>query len=60
MFRGPDHMASRSGAGLDIKALILHISPEIRYTRWTAQYFNLSGVLDSNQNQAEVLVGITF
>jgi len=48
------------GAGLDIKALLLHVSPELRYTRWTSQYFTLPNVLNSNQNQAEFLVGITF
>ncbi|HLK62687.1 MAG TPA: outer membrane beta-barrel protein [Bryobacteraceae bacterium] len=48
------------GAGLDVHAIVIHISPEIRYTRWGASQFNLSGVLSSNQNQAEFLVGITF
>jgi len=48
------------GAGLDVHAILIHISPEIRYTRWGSQHFNLSGVLGSNQNQAEFLLGITF
>jgi outer membrane protein W len=48
------------GGGLDIHFLLLHISPEIRYTRWTSQHFNLTNVLSSNQNQAEFLVGVTF
>jgi opacity protein-like surface antigen len=48
------------GAGLDVHVLVLHISPEIRYTRWTSQHFNLANVLASQQNQAEVMVGITF
>ena len=48
------------GAGVDIHAIVLHLLPEIRYTRWGAQHFNLSGVLSSNQNQAEFLLGITF
>ena len=48
------------GAGLDVHALVIHISPEIRYTRWASPHFNLNGVLNSNQNQAEFLVGITF
>ena len=48
------------GGGLDIHAILIHISPEVRYTRWTAQHFNLSNVLNSNQNQAEFLLGITF
>ena len=48
------------GAGIDIHALVLHISPEIRYTRWANPHFNLNGIINSNQNQAEILVGITF
>ena len=48
------------GGGLDLHFLILHISPEIRYTRWTSQHFNLPNVLASQQNQAEFMVGITF
>ena len=49
------------GAGLDIHALILHVSPEFRYTRWGAQHFlSSNGGLGSSQNQAEFLVGITF
>jgi outer membrane protein W len=48
------------GGGLDIHAIVIHISPEIRFTRWAQQYFNLSGVLNSGKNQAEFLVGFTF
>ena len=48
------------GGGIDIHAIVIHVSPEIRYTRWTSQHFNISNVLNSNQNQAEFLVGITF
>ncbi len=49
------------GAGVDIHALFLHISPEIRYTRWNAQQISDAlGLLHSNQNQAEFLVGFTF
>jgi hypothetical protein len=46
--------------GLDFHLLFIHIAPEIRYTRWTSQHFNLPNVLSSNQNQAEFLVGLTF
>lgn len=59
----PDHNTTRGfviGAGVDIHALVVHISPELRYTRWTDKQFNLNGVLNSNQNQAEFLIGITF
>lgn len=48
------------GGGLDLHLLVLHVSPEIRYTRWMAQQFSLAGVLSSQQNQAEFMVGITF
>jgi len=49
------------GGGIDIHALVIHISPEIRFTRWnTAQISSASGLLHSNQNQAEFLVGFTF
>jgi hypothetical protein len=48
------------GAGVDIHALLIHVSPEIRYTRWGAQHFVNALGLQSNQNQAEFLVGITF
>lgn len=48
------------GGGLDIHAIVIHVSPEIRFTRWAQQYFNLSGVLNSGKNQAELLVGFTF
>jgi opacity protein-like surface antigen len=50
-----------AGAGLSIHLLVLHVSPEIRYTRWGAQQLvSPIGGLSSNQNQAEFLVGITF
>jgi hypothetical protein len=48
------------GGGVDIHAIIIHVSPEIRFTRWAQEYFNLSGVLNSGKNQAEFLVGFTF
>lgn len=47
------------GGGVEIHALFLRVLPEIRYTRWTSQHF-ASYLLDSNQDQAEVLLGITF
>ena len=51
------------GGGVEIKALLLRVTPEIRYTRWGTRQFNSaisSGNLRSNLNQAEFLVGITF
>jgi hypothetical protein len=49
------------GAGVDIHAIFLHISPELRYTRWfSAPVTDFGGLLQASQNQAEFLVGITF
>lgn len=49
------------GFGADIHAVVVHISPEIRYTRWGSAHFTIpNGSVLSNQNQAEFLVGITF
>ena len=49
------------GGGVEIKVLVLHIAPEIRYTRWGAKHFiDPGGLLNSNQNQGEFLIGITF
>ena len=48
------------GGGIDIHAFVIHVAPEIRFTRWAQQYFNLAGDLHSGQNQVEFLVGFTF
>lgn len=49
------------GGGVDIRALFLHIAPEIRYTRWGSEHFrDVNGLLRSNRNQAEFLVGFSF
>lgn len=49
------------GAGLDFHALILHITPEFRYTYWGSRNIQAaSGNVYSNQNEAEFLVGLTF
>jgi hypothetical protein len=49
------------GGGLDIHALVVRLSPEFRYTRWGSQQFaEPSGLLQSNRNQAEFLLGIAF
>lgn len=48
------------GGGIDLH-VVLHIIPEIRYTRWgSTQVIDPTTLLKSNQNQAEFLVGITF
>ncbi|MEO8371505.1 MAG: outer membrane beta-barrel protein [Candidatus Solibacter sp.] len=49
------------GAGIDLKVLVIHISPEVRFTRWGAKHFiDPAGLINSKQNQAEFLVGFTF
>ncbi len=51
------------GGGLEVKALLIRVSPEVRYTYWRNQNISLSyknSGLASNQNQIEFLVGITF
>jgi len=49
------------GAGIEVKALVLRLSPEIRYTRWGSSHFeDVNGLLKSNRNQAEFLLGIKF
>lgn len=57
---GPDK-GFAFGGGVEVRLLKLHISPELRYTRWGSGR-SLSS-LDSwkfNQNQVDALVGITF
>lgn len=46
------------GAGVEIHALVLRISPEIRYEGDALK--NFSGVVNSNRNQLSFLVGIGF
>jgi len=49
------------GGGLNVKVLVIHLSPEIRFTRWGAQHFiDPNGLMHSNLNQGEFLLGITF
>ena len=49
------------GGGVDLKLLIIHITPEVRLTRWGAKHFiDPTGIVNSQQNQAEFLVGLTF
>jgi hypothetical protein len=49
-------------AGLDFKLKIIRISPEIRYTRWMSDSAATApaAAVTSNQNQAALLVGISF
>lgn len=51
-----------AGGGLTLKLGSMRISPEIRFTRWGVNNFadGVKNILESNKNQAEVLVGFTF
>jgi hypothetical protein len=48
------------GAGLEIKALVLRISPEIRYEGFFFHDFTSNSFVQSNRNQAMILVGVGF
>lgn len=49
------------GAGIDLHAVLIHLSPEIRYTRWGSETFrDPASMLLNTRNQAEFLLGITF
>ena len=66
----PDELRRRGstgfvlGGGLDVRLVFLRVSPEIRYTRWGSENFrdqiSGGGLLRSNRNKAEFLVGFTF
>jgi len=49
------------GGGIDVKVLLIHLSPEVRYTHWGSSHFvDPIGLISSKKNQAEFLLGITF
>ena len=49
------------GAGLDLKVSRVHITPELRYTRWgTESLTEYLNVLRPAQNQGDFLIGFTF
>lgn len=49
------------GAGLDVKTLYVHVSPEVRYTHWDSRHFDSpNGGFRSNMNQVEIMIGITY
>jgi hypothetical protein len=51
-----------AGGGCNFHIGPLHLSPELRYTRWLNRNFaaGLLAPLQSNQNQLDVLLGLTF
>jgi opacity protein-like surface antigen len=48
------------GAGIEIHALVLRISPELRYEGFVFHDFTSNSFVQSNRNQAVFLVGIGF
>jgi opacity protein-like surface antigen len=50
------------GAGLEIRALFIRLSPEIRFTRWGTKSLGegVRNVFRLNENQGQVLIGISF
>jgi len=50
------------GGGVEIRALFIRISPEVRFTRWGTDNFRegLANILKTNRNQGQFLVGIHF
>ena len=49
------------GGGIDFKAPLVRISPELRFSRWGGDSASrLPGFPSSNRNQAEFLIGLTF
>jgi opacity protein-like surface antigen len=50
-----------AGGGVDVGYGSIHISPEIRYTRWATENLKASnGVLSSNLNGLDILISVTF
>lgn len=63
----PVELQSRSstgfvfGAGLEFRALLITVAPEVRYTRWASEPVrSAGGGLRSGSNQTDFLIGLTF
>lgn len=57
----PDTGGFTIGGGLNLRLLMLRISPEIRYVHWGTPAYDLGeGVLVSSSNQVDFLLGVTF
>ena len=50
------------GGGLEVKVLFLHLTPEVRFTRWGTENLieGASNIFRLNRNQAQFLVGFSF
>ena len=56
-----NNVGAVAGAGLEFHLGFIRISPEVRYSGWSRRFFSSPGdYLQSNRNQATVLVGISF
>jgi opacity protein-like surface antigen len=50
-----------AGGGADLRFGVIHVQPEIRYTRWLRENFSSgSGAFKSNLNTTDFLLGVTF
>jgi hypothetical protein len=58
-FSDRSHVGLAVGMGTQFRVGLLRFSPEVRYTRWMADQPG-DPFLYSNQNQVDVLLGITF
>ena len=51
-----------AGAGVELRVLLLKITPEVRFVRWGTDNFRdgIAGLLKTNKNQGQFLVGFSF
>jgi hypothetical protein len=49
-----------AGAGMEARAGLVRLLPELRYTRWTANISGPGGVLRFAPDQIEILIGLSF
>ena len=54
-----------AGGGLQFNLGRLRLAPQVRYTRWATApvgglYYSLGSTYSSNQNQVDLLVGISW
>ena len=60
--RNRDSVGFVVGGGVELRVLLLKITPEVRFVRWGTETFRegLSGLLKTNKNQGQFLVGFSF
>jgi hypothetical protein len=51
-----------AGGGIEVKALFIRISPEVRFTYWGTDHFTegLANIFKTNQAQGQFLIGLSF